>query len=95
MALRRKIFIKITDMTYAQLYENIKKKGSFLCVGLDSDPALFPECLKGVENPIFEFNKAIIDATAPYTVAYKPNTAFYEAEGLEGWKQLEMTVKYL
>ena len=82
-------------MTYAQLYENIKKKGSFLCVGLDSDPALFPECLKDAQNPIFEFNKAIIDATAPYTVAYKPNTAFYEAEGLDGWKQLEMTVKYI
>ncbi len=82
-------------MTYIELYEQIKAKKSFLCVGLDSDPTLFPECLKGVENPIFEFNKAIIDATAPYTVAYKPNTAFYEAEGLEGWKQLEMTVKYI
>ena len=82
-------------MTYTELYEQIKAKKSFLCVGLDSDPTLFPECLKGVENPIFEFNKAIIDATAPYTVAYKPNTAFYEAEGLEGWKQLEMTVKYI
>jgi orotidine-5'-phosphate decarboxylase len=82
-------------MTYTELYEQIKAKKSFLCVGLDSDPTLFPECLKGVENPIFEFNKAIIDATAPYTVAYKPNTAFYEAEGLSGWKQLEMTVKYI
>ncbi len=82
-------------MNYSQLYQQIKKKGSFLCVGLDSDPALFPECIKGVQNPIFEFNKAIIDATAPYAVAYKPNTAFYEAEGLEGWKQLEMTVDYI
>lgn len=82
-------------MNYTQLYEQIKQKGSFLCVGLDSDPALFPECLKTCRYPIFEFNKAIIAATAPYAVAYKPNTAFYEAEGAEGWKQLEMTVEFI
>jgi orotidine 5''-phosphate decarboxylase, subfamily 2 len=66
-----------------------------LCVGLDSDPSLLPDCVKNSEYPIFTFNKAIIDATAPYTVAYKPNTAFYEAEGVKGWQQLEMTIKYL
>lgn len=82
-------------MNYLELYGQIKKKESFLCVGLDSDPALFPDCLKNAEFPIFEFNKAIIMATAPYAVAYKPNMAFYEAEGVCGWKQLEMTVEFL
>lgn len=82
-------------MNYLQLYQQIKKKGSFLCVGLDSDPTLFPLCLTNAEFPIFEFNKAIIETTAPYTVAYKPNMAFYEAEGLSGWRQLEMTVDFL
>ena len=82
-------------MNYQQLYEQIKAKKSFLCVGLDSDPKLLPECLKGVQYPIYEFNKAIIDKTAQYAVAYKPNLAFYEAEGVAGWIQLEMTLKYL
>ncbi len=82
-------------MNYNQLYDQIKKKGSFLCIGLDSDPTLLPDCVKGLEYPIFEFNRAIIDATAPYSVAYKPNTAFYEAEGVKGWAQFEMTVKYI
>ncbi|MEG1898161.1 MAG: orotidine-5'-phosphate decarboxylase [Bacteroidales bacterium] len=82
-------------MNYLELYEQIKKKGSFLCVGLDSDPTQFPDCLKNTVFPIFEFNKEIIMATAPYTVAYKPNMAFYEAEGVLGWKQLEMTVDFL
>lgn len=82
-------------MNYTELYNQIKAKGSFLCVGLDSDPTLFPECLKDAELPMFEFNKAIIDATAPYTVAYKPNSAFYEAEGVKGWIQLEKTVEYI
>ena len=82
-------------MTYNQLYEQIKAKKSFLCVGLDSDPTLFPECLKGVENPIFEFNKAIIDATAPYCIAYKPNLAFYESMGVKGWIAFEKTVEYI
>lgn len=82
-------------MNYNQLYEQIKAKKSFLCVGLDSDPKLLPECLKGVEFPIFEFNKAIIDKTAQYAVAYKPNLAFYEAEGVSGWQQLDMTVNYI
>lgn len=82
-------------MDYRLLYEEIKKKKSFLCVGLDSDPVLFPSFLQEKEYPIFEFNKAIIDATAPYTVAYKLNIAFYEAEGIKGWQQLEMSVNYL
>ncbi len=82
-------------MNREQLFENIKKKKSFLCVGLDTDISKIPQHLTKVENPIFEFNKAIIDATAKYTVAYKPNIAFYECYGIEGWKNLEMTVNYI
>jgi orotidine-5'-phosphate decarboxylase len=82
-------------MTYLELYNNIIKKRSFLCVGLDPDSAQIPDQLKNLEFPLFEFNKRIIDATAMYAVAYKPNTAFYEAEGAVGWRQLEMTVDYL
>lgn len=82
-------------MNCNELYSEIKRKKSFLCVGLDSDPLLFPEHLKGVEDAIFKFNKAIIDATAPYAVAYKPNVAFYEAEGHDGVRQFEMTVDYI
>ncbi len=82
-------------MTYEELFSQIKRKKSFLCVGLDTDRNLLPEHLKGREEGIFEFNKAIVDATAPFCVAYKPNTAFYEAEGSSGWHQLEMTVKYI
>lgn len=78
-----------------QLIETIRKKKSFLCVGLDSDPKLLPAHLAGEKDAIFQFNKAIIDATAPYAVAYKPNTAFYEAEGAAGWEQLEATVAYI
>ncbi|OFY38627.1 MAG: orotidine 5'-phosphate decarboxylase [Bacteroidetes bacterium GWF2_40_14] len=82
-------------MNYDELYSNIVRKGSFLCVGLDSDPELFPEHISALANPIFEFNKAIIDATAQYSVAYKPNLAFYEACGVAGWMQLAMTVEYI
>ena len=82
-------------MNYKDLYKNILAKRSFLCVGLDSDPALFPPVLQEVENPIYEFNRAIITQTAPYAVAYKLNLAFYEAEGEQGWRQLRMTVDYL
>lgn len=82
-------------MTYEQLYGEIKRKGTCLCIGLDSDPSKFPEHIKQMPESIFEFNKAIIDATAPYCVAYKPNTAFYEAEGASGWAQLEKTVRYI
>jgi len=82
-------------MNSKELYGNILRKRSFLCVGLDSDPSLFPEHLNSFANPIFEFNKAIIDATSQYAVAYKPNLAFYEAEGVKGWEQLEKTVEYI
>lgn len=78
-----------------ELVENIKRKASFLCVGLDTDINKIPEHLLACESPIFEFNKAIIDATAPYCVAYKPNLAFYESLGVEGWKAFEDTVRYI
>ena len=82
-------------MNNQQLFENIQKKGSFLCVGLDTDIRKIPPFLLDTTDPVFAFNKEIIDATAPYTVAYKPNLAFYESEGLEGWRSLEKTVHYL
>ena len=82
-------------MNNQQLFENIQKKGSFLCVGLDTDIRKIPPFLLEHADPIFEFNKAIIEATAKYTVAYKPNLAFYESEGLDGWISLEKTVNYL
>lgn len=82
-------------MNYDQLFEQIKKKRSFLCVGLDSDLAKLPEHILGCEDPVFEFNKAIIEATAPFTIAYKPNIAFYESRGVSGWKSLEKTVEYI
>lgn len=82
-------------MTRQELISNIRSRRTFLCVGLDTDLKKIPEHLLGEENPYFAFNKAIIDATAPYCVAYKPNTAFYECKGLQGWKALEMTVDYL
>jgi orotidine-5'-phosphate decarboxylase len=82
-------------MNKSQLFEQIKQKQSFLCVGLDSDIQKIPEFLKDTSDPIFYFNQKIIDATAPYTVAYKPNLAFYESNGLEGWNSLEKTVQYL
>ena len=82
-------------MTRKELFENIKKKHSFLCVGLDTDLKKIPEHLLKEEDPIFAFNKAIIDATAPYCVAYKPNLAFYEAFGVKGMIAFEKTVKYI
>lgn len=82
-------------MNLQELVENIRRKGSFLCVGLDSDIKKLPAHLLQCENPVLEFNKAIIDATAPYCVAYKPNLAFYEASGVDGWKTLEETVRYI
>lgn len=78
-----------------QLVENIRRKGSFLCVGLDSDINKLPRHLLSAADPVYEFNKAIIDATAPYCVAYKPNLAFYEATGAQGWITLEKTIKYI
>lgn len=82
-------------MTREQLTENIRRKGSMLCVGLDPDIKKIPEHLLREENPLLAFNKAIIDATASYAVAYKPNLAFYESLGVEGWVALEETVKYI
>lgn len=85
-------------MKRTELVENIFRKGSFLCVGLDPDPARMPASLGADANPaaaILAFNKAIIDATAPYCVAYKPNTAFYECHGAEGWQALADTVAYI
>jgi orotidine-5'-phosphate decarboxylase len=82
-------------MNKGQLFEQIKKKQSFLCVGLDSDIQKIPSFLLETSDPIFYFNQKIIDATADYTVAYKPNLAFYESNGLEGWNSLEKTVHYL
>lgn len=82
-------------MNYTALFEQIKRKKSFLCVGLDSDIDKIPRHLLKTEDPVFEFNKAIVDATAAFTIAYKPNIAFYECRGVEGWKSLEKTVKYI
>lgn len=82
-------------MTSLELFEQIKLKGSFLCVGLDSDITKIPKHLLSCEDPIFEFNKAIIDATAPYTVSYKPNLAFYEVYGDAGWATFTKTVDYI
>ncbi len=83
-------------MTRQQLFDNILRKQSFLCVGLDTDVDKIPECLfDESDDPIFEFNKRIIDATADLCVAYKPNLAFYECLGLEGWDVLERTVEYI
>ncbi|MHA7843966.1 MAG: orotidine-5'-phosphate decarboxylase [Winogradskyella sp.] len=82
-------------MTTTQLITQIKKKQSFLCVGLDVDLNKIPKHLLKLEDPIFAFNKAIIDATQHLCVAYKPNTAFYEAYGIKGWQALEKTINYL
>lgn len=82
-------------MNTTQLTARILEKRSFLCVGLDTDPARIPVHLQNTEDPVFEFNKAIIDATHKYTVAYKPNLAFYEANGLKGWESLKKTIEYL
>lgn len=82
-------------MNYKQLVEQIRAKKSFLCVGLDTDPAKLPSCLIDKEDAVFEFNRRIIDATAPYCIAYKPNLAFYEANGVEGWVSLERTIGYI
>ncbi|MFT4072298.1 MAG: orotidine-5'-phosphate decarboxylase [Dysgonamonadaceae bacterium] len=82
-------------MTKQELIANIKRKKSFLCVGLDTDLDKIPDYLLSEEDPIYTFNKGIIDATAPYCVAFKPNTAFYESEGLKGIWALEKTIEYI
>ncbi|WP_235298374.1 orotidine-5'-phosphate decarboxylase [Portibacter marinus] len=78
-----------------RIFEYILKKQSFLCVGLDSDFERIPDHLKDTEDPVFEFNKAIIDATKDFCVAYKPNIAFYESLGPKGWHSLHKTLEYI
>jgi orotidine-5'-phosphate decarboxylase len=82
-------------MTTQQLIEQIQLKKSFLCIGLDVDLTKIPQHLLELEDPIFEFNKAIIDATHDLCVSYKPNTAFYEAYGIKGWQSLQKTINYI
>jgi len=82
-------------MKKTELIDQIRSKNSYLCVGLDSTYEKIPEHIKKTERPVFEFNRQIIDATAPYAIAYKPNLAFYECRGLEGWKDLELTAQYI
>ncbi len=82
-------------MTRQELVAQIRQKKTFLCVGLDTDLSKIPVHLLELEDPIFEFNKAIIDATKDYCVAYKPNIAFYECYGEKGWKALEKTLNYI
>lgn len=82
-------------MTPVAIRKQIQLKKSFLCVGLDTDVTKIPKHLLDLKDPIFEFNKQIIEATHPYTIAYKPNMAFYEAQGLNGWISLQKTINYL
>ncbi|MDR0976908.1 MAG: orotidine-5'-phosphate decarboxylase [Prevotellaceae bacterium] len=82
-------------MTPQELTQNIRRKGSFLCVGLDTDIRKIPHHLLRDEDPVFAFNRAIIDATANLCIAYKPNLAFYESMGIAGWTSFEKTVKYI
>jgi len=82
-------------MTRSQLISRIRATSSYLCVGLDSDSTKIPQHLKSAKDPIFEFNRQLIDATKDHCVAYKINTAFYEAEGAKGWETMEKTVNYI
>lgn len=82
-------------MDKSTLSKRILQKRSYLCVGLDTDLSLIPEFLRKEKDPIFEFNRLIIDATAAYCVAYKPNIAFYEALGAKGWESLQKTIEYI
>jgi len=82
-------------MTYTDLFQLIHRKRSFLCIGLDSDITKIPDHLRKLEDPVFEFNKSIIDATIDIAVAYKPNLAFYESRGIAGLRCLERTMNYL
>src|ERR1043165_7585690 len=82
-------------MTKEELFSNIKKKQSFLCIGLDTDLTKIPKHLLKAEDPVFLFNKEIIDATKDLCVSYKPNMAFYETMGVKGWISLERTIDYL
>lgn len=82
-------------MDHSQLFKNIREKGSFLCVGLDSEIDKIPSFLLKAKDPVFEFNRQIIDSTYKFAVAYKPNVAFYECNGVKGWKSLESTLNYI
>ncbi|MDO1447092.1 orotidine-5'-phosphate decarboxylase [Rhodocytophaga aerolata] len=82
-------------MTRKELFQQMTQKQSYLCVGLDTDIQKIPSHLRSADDPIFEFNKQIIDATADFCVAYKPNTAFYEATGAKGWESLQKTLEYI
>ena len=82
-------------MNSSALFENIQKKGSYLCVGLDTEIEKLPASVLKSKDPVFSFNKQIIDATHRYAVAYKPNAAFYESNGAEGWVSLQKTVAYI
>jgi orotidine-5'-phosphate decarboxylase len=82
-------------MTRQELFQQITRKQSYLCVGLDTDIQKIPAHLRSAKDPVFEFNKQIIDATADFCVAYKPNTAFYEAMGAAGWESLQKTLEYI
>lgn len=82
-------------MDINELFQQIREKRSFLCVGLDTDIKKLPASLMDESDPVFTFNKAIVDATAQYTIAYKPNLAFYESSGASGWLSLEKTVEYI
>ena len=82
-------------MNHLQLFNNIVKKRSFLCVGLDTEIDKIPSFLRKTKDPVFEFNKYIIDTTNKYAVAYKPNVAFYESNGAKGWNSLEATARYI
>src|SRR5687767_6635609 len=82
-------------MTREQLFAQINTKKTFLCIGLDTDIHKIPAHLKNEKDPVFEFNKQIIDATHDLCVAYKPNTAFYESQGSAGWISLEKTMEYI
>lgn len=86
---------RVLSMTSSELSEQIFQKQSYLCVGLDTDPRKLPHHLRTETDPVFTFNKAIIDATADLAVAYKPNIAFYEAQGPRGWESLQKTLEYI
>ncbi|MEI8074978.1 MAG: orotidine-5'-phosphate decarboxylase [Bacteroidota bacterium] len=82
-------------MNRSQLVQQIRSKQNYLCVGLDTDITKIPKHLRGLADPVFEFNKAIIDATKDYCVSYKINTAFYESQGMKGWESMEKTLYYI
>ena len=82
-------------MTYNEIISLVKERRSFLCIGLDSDPQKIPPHLYKYDDPVFEFNKQIVDATIDLSLAYKPNLAFYESSGLKGWQSLDKTIKHI